>query len=67
MAGKLIMVVSVACPAAKSNAAPLSPWASFWTVDESIHPPIMGWKMDVENIPIAPMIDIPKAPLKGIF
>ena len=65
--GKLNMYVIVVCPTANSKASPVKPEVDRSLFAESIHPPITGWKIAVENIPIAPTIDMPSAPDFGIF
>ena len=63
--GNINMFDKVACPAAKSAASPTKPVASAAVLLSLIHPPMMGWNIDEENIPIPPMIDKPNAPVCG--
>ena len=67
IAGKETIVPKVSCPATSSSSSPVSPAAAASALSLSIHLPIIGWKIDVENIPTAPIIDMPKAPLFGIL
>ena len=65
IAGNNSMFDKVICPAAKSAASPTRPCASATTFLSLIHPPITGWNMEEENIPIPPMMDKPNAPVSG--
>ena len=67
MPGKINMFDNVACPAAKSAASPTKPLDSATTLLLWIHPPIIGWKIEEENIPIPPMMESPSAPVCGRF
>lgn len=65
--GKVTILAKVCWPAASSSSDPDSPAEALTTLALSIQWPIMGWKIAVENIPIPPTTDIPKAPLNGAF
>jgi choline dehydrogenase-like flavoprotein len=64
-AGKVIIFNKACCPVASSSTSPISPLAVFSALALSIQPPIIGWKIAVENMPTPPMMDIPRALLRG--
>ena len=63
IAGKINILDKVAWPAAKSAASPTKPLLKATVLFESIQPPMIGWNIDEENIPIPPKIESPKAPV----
>src|SRR4051812_28844358 len=65
--GNVIIDVSADCPAARSASVPVNPADAAFSLALSIHIPITGCQVAVANIPTAPTIDMPSAPLAGIF